>query len=218
MDFQYFLILLFVFWVLEGLAKAKKRGQAEQQERESGGLEELPPPGHREEPRMRRPPELPDEAAEPRGRPVPQAKPRTLWEEIQEIARQQQEQDRSQRQRPAPAEASPAPEEGGGERAAAARVEVLSTGEEHLSDRWSGGARRELERVPSIPARRPRASLRERHAEPAARAAAVHAHSRALDPLALPRLSRHELRRLLVLQEVLGPPVALRDEPPGQGG
>lgn len=265
MDFQYLLILIFVFWVLEGLAKAKQRGRQAEEQEEPVGMEELPQAERRPDAPMRRPPTAPDEAAEPRGRPVPRAPkaPRNLWEEIQEIARQQQEMDRQRRQqqeaerrprpqptqRPRAAEATVSSEGASSEREAAGRPEAGFADDERHSDRWTSGTTREAEPAPARPAppvpttpatltpaarkgapvrapkpvsvtvRPARASLRERGAEPPGPAKAAAARTtRALDPLALPRLSREELRRLLMLQEILGPPVSLREEPPGEGG
>jgi hypothetical protein len=81
----YFLFLLFFFWVLEGIGKAmQKRRQGEQSQ--EGEARPTPPtvPDQR--------PELPTPRSQPPAQPT--QRPRTLWEEIAEIARQQAEQQR----------------------------------------------------------------------------------------------------------------------------
>jgi hypothetical protein len=83
----YFLFLLFFFWVLEGIGKAmqKKRQSGQSEEGEARSTPTTAPD-------QRAQIELPT----PRSQPSAQStqRPRTLWEEIAEIARQQAEQQR----------------------------------------------------------------------------------------------------------------------------
>jgi hypothetical protein len=273
--FQYFLLLMFVFWILEGIAKNKQRRRAEEaagEEEETGAVQRAPtpleseaetrtpaqriPPGDATEPRGRPPRRAPSASAPPQRAPTasapPKRAPRTLWEEIAELARQQQEQQRPQ----------PLPPEGRGEargpesdreyeRAAARRIEAPPADVPRHSDRWATGKRRETEVTPAqdvqpAPATQPapsavptvrrdivRAPLRTalerspvrapgvglgegRRLADAARTPHTKAILDALNPTMLPRLSRAELRRLLVLREVLSPPLALREEPTGE--
>jgi hypothetical protein len=72
----WFLIVIFVLWVLESIAKARQRSK-------------LPEASADEDQTLSTPTTL---EAPPESRPRPQGRPRNLWEELAELARQQQEQ------------------------------------------------------------------------------------------------------------------------------
>ena len=277
-QFSYFLLLLFFFWILESIAKARQRKnhpeqmeQSEQQDPFSITVEtsrgqrqvELP------EPRTHQRPMEPTEARTP----LPRRRPRNLWEEIAEIARQQMPPE----QRPVERTAQRADEEASAESTAGhgqvsarweqgserelARAERAEapTGDERTSDRWAAGleeaSSRELEltrtveaaprraeptrRTPTNPVSRPalkaparakRDALRPPEKLPASDGSPKRLSQSARPALEVPAVqvigsvpgvhslrgaSRAELRRILVLQEVLGPPVSLREKPTG---
>jgi hypothetical protein len=269
-EFSYFLLLLFFFWILESIAKARQRKnhpeqmeQSEQQDPFSITVEtsrgqrqmELP------EPRTHQRPE-PTEARTP----LPRRRPRNLWEEIAEIARQQMPPE----QRPVERTAQRAEEEASAESTAGhgqvsarweqgsqrelARAERAEapTGEERTSDRWAAGlaeaSSREVELTRTVeaaprranpvsrpiakaPARAKRDALRppeklaasdgspkrlSQSARSAPQVPAVQVSGSVPGVHGLRGASRAELRRILVLQEVLGPPVSLRGKPTGQ--
>ena len=79
---SWFLIVLFVLWILESIAKARRRSRHPDQSEEEGQTLSAPT--------------TLDVPTEPRPQP---GRPRTLWEEIAEIARQQREQQEQQRRR-----------------------------------------------------------------------------------------------------------------------
>lgn len=228
--FPLFLLLLFVFWVLESIAKARRRGLPTDDQPEGDRPDGEPT-------RLEVPPE------ERTTRPQPRT-PRDLFEELAELARQQQQEKQRQRPgrpppRPVPgptAEAPPLPRpapappaagrpaskrwEGGTEREVVVR-HGRPVGEERRSDRWMTGKEREapVEIVPAAPAPRPqrREGVVRREArhleETAVPALRAHADGRIPD---LRRASPGQLRQLFVLREVLGPPLALRDEEPAE--
>jgi hypothetical protein len=291
----YFLFLLFFFWVLESVGKAMQR-------RRNPG--QMPPEGEtlstpRTDAPDRQQMELPAPRTQPQRVPSPPQRPRNLWEEIAEIARQQAEQQglpgpsapqapprrevpttppqrpkstsrRAQRlsdySPPTPAHGHQASGrwEQGAERETAARAEAEgAASDERRSDRWLTGARGEgaapdgaaaeasgpgeasryeetdaarrradqLKRPAAAPVSRTSAALpatrkksdvvvmgaaalaaaRQRDRPAAAAAVAQAARVSELDLHNLRGASRGELRRLLLLSEVLGPPLALRE-------
>ena len=270
-QFSYFLLLLFFFWILESIAKARQRKnhpeqmeqQGEQQDpfsitvETSRGQKQMELP----EPRTHQRPMEPTEARTP----LPRRRPRNLWEEIAEIARQQMPPE----QRPVERTAQRAEEEASAESTAGhgqvsarweqgsqrelARAERAEapTGDERTSDRWAAGfeeaSSRELELTRTVeaaprrakpvsrpalkaPARAKRDALRppenlaasgggpkrlSQSARPALEVPAVQVSGSVPGVHSLRGASRAELRRILVLQEVLGPPVSLRVKPTG---
>lgn len=192
MDFQYLLILLFVFWVLEAVGKARQRGRPEAED---------------------------DDAEVPDAVELPHGQPRTLWEEIQEIARQQRQLEQVGKRTPP----QPEPQRQLEPQLAAPRLARSEERSLERIDREEIAYRsREGESLIARPVRAARADLKEQAAEPPKsrrrRGRTITGPQRPdpLDPRALRRLPRHDLERLLVMREVLGPPLALRDHLPGE--
>jgi hypothetical protein len=271
-NLMYFLIVVFVLWVLESIAKARQRSRLPEETSEDEPLQRVPTPV--------------ETSAETRPRTV-ERPPRTLWDEIAEIARQQlpSEQTPPERGRPPgrradlppPAQPAAPPKRyvSGTERTQTTRWTQGSEREvvvrpapaeapladERRSERWLSGSGAEARssedvRAESVEASRRRAGpVKRQHPElertakkqvspwkgekgtpaSAPRPAAPPPEPRRADrttaavlvaaPAAraarttpqnihnLRHASRAELRRILILQEVLGPPVALREGP-----
>ena len=197
---SWFFILLFVFWVMESIAKARRKKRLQQTPTTEGSWEQLPPAGA----------EVPGAGTT---RTVPVRRDRNLMEEL---ARELQRLERPTEESPVEATTS---EEGvtSGREGDVRDVEALPvvSVEEQGSERWAAGFTPEStgQEVTLVSRQRvplERAALR---TVPTARRVRT-AAAPPKDVHGLRNLSHAELRRIVVLRELLGPPVSLREEGP----
>jgi len=195
---SWFFILLFIFWVMESIAKARQKKRQAQVPKTEGSWEQLPPAGA----------EVPGTRTTGTGAA---RRDRNLFEEL---ARELQRLERPAEDSPVEATAS---EEGAtsgreGDATDEEALPVVSV-EEQGSERWAAGFTPEStgQEVTLVSRQRvplERAALR---TVPTARRVRT-AAAPPKDVHGLRNLSHAELRRIVVLRELLGPPVSLREE------